>query len=538
MQWQEIRARYPQKWRLVEVINAHTQAGRRNYTTPREKAIDFVGGFGGWWFFNLTLFAANGLLLGLVARLTAAIPSETLQNFSTLGYILPCGIPLLAVQLVPQFVRQGRSRHTRTVGSDPQPGGGRALSLCPQPDDQRGRANADGSGSASSTMNLLDAPQSTQLVLRPGIIELNWGQPDPALLPVEAIRRAALAMLDQAGRDALSYGAAAGAGTLMACIRDRVKQTEGQTFSFDEIVITAGNSDALDQICTLFTQPGDVALVESPTYHLALRIMNDHALSLIPVPVDEAGLQVELLAAKVKELKGAGRRVRMLYTIPTYHNPTGVNLHADRRRALVELAAAEDFVIVEDDVYRELTYDGPSPASLWSIAPRGVVLRMGSFAKSLAPGLRLGWLNGSATQMSRIADSGLRDSGGGVNHFAAMVVASLCESGDFEEQVIYLQNAYRQRRDTLSDALAEFLPPDCSWTKPGGGFFIWVTLPEGMDAAEVLGRAEEAGMAFIPGVKFCLDGGGRRALRLAFSLYPPDQLAEAAQRLGKAIRPT
>jgi len=385
-------------------------------------------------------------------------------------------------------------------------------------------------------MYTLDTPQSTQLILRPGIIELNWGQPDPALLPVEPMRRASVAMLDQVGRDALSYGAAGGAGTLMACIRDRIKETEGQTLSFDEIVITAGNSDALDQICTLFTQPGDVALVESPTYHLALRIMNDHALSLVPVAVDEGGLQVEALAEKVRELKAAGDTVRLLYTIPTYHNPTGVNLRDDRRRALVELAAAEDFLIVEDDVYRELTYDGPPPASLWSIAPKGVVLRMGSFAKSLAPGLRLGWLNGSPEQMGRIADSGLRDSGGGVNHFAAMVVANLCESGDFDKQITYLQNAYRKRRDTLSDALAEYLPSNCSWTKPGGGFFIWVTLPEGSDAADVLGRAEEAGMAFLPGAKFCLDGGGRRALRLAFSLYPPDQLAEAARRLGKAIR--
>lgn len=385
-------------------------------------------------------------------------------------------------------------------------------------------------------MSMLDSPQSTQLVLRPGIIELNWGHPDPALLPVEAVSRAAAAMLGKMGGDALAYGAAGGAGPLMAWLRDRIKQTEGQTITLDEIVITAGNSDAVDQICTLFTSPGDVVMVESPTYHLALRIMNDHPLTLVSVPVDEQGLQVELLAQQVRGLKGQGKTVRMLYSIPTYHNPTGVCLSDGRRRALVELAMTEGFFIAEDDVYRELSYDSPAPASLWSIAPRGVVFRMGSFAKSLAPGLRLGWLNGSPEQMRRIADSGLRDSGGGVNHFAAMAVSELCAGGGFDKQVERFKAEYRQRRDTLLDALAEHLPAGCSWKKPGGGFFIWVTLPEDMDAAALAAKAEAAGMAYVPGVRFHLDGRGSNTLRLAFSLYPPGELAKAAGRLGEAIR--
>ena len=385
-------------------------------------------------------------------------------------------------------------------------------------------------------MRMLDIPQSTQLVLRPGFIELNWGQPDPALLPVEAVGRAAAAMLGKMGGDALSYGAASGAGPLLAWICDRIRQTEGQIVPLDEIVITAGNSDAVDQICTLFTRPGDVVLVESPTYHLALRIMNDHPVTLVPVPVDERGLQVDALAQTVQELKRQGRTVRLLYTIPTYHNPTGVCLSDDRRRALAALAAAEGFVIVEDDVYRELSYDGPAPASLWSLAPRGVVLRMGSFAKSLAPGLRLGWLNGSAEQMRRIADGGLRDSGGGINHFAAMAVGELCLSGDFDRQVDRFKSEYRRRRDALLEALAEHAPAGCGWTKPGGGFFIWLTLPEGLDAAALAPRAEAEGMTYIPGERFHLDGRGQNTLRLAFSLYPPEALAKAAERLGRAIR--
>ncbi|MQC24530.1 MAG: PLP-dependent aminotransferase family protein [Chloroflexi bacterium] len=383
---------------------------------------------------------------------------------------------------------------------------------------------------------MLDSPQTTQLQLRPGIIELNWGQPDPELLPKEAVSSAAAAVLARVGGDALSYGAAAGAGPLLAWLRAHIAQTEPQAVAADEIAITAGNSDAIDQVCTLFTQAGDVVLVESPSYHLALRIMRDHPLRLVPVATDEHGLQVELLAQTVRDLQRAGSNVRMLYTVPTFHNPTGVSLSAERRLALVQLAQQAGFFIVEDDVYRELHYDAPAPPALWTLAPRGTVLRLGSFAKSLAPGLRLGWINGSAQQVRRLVDGGLRDSGGGVNHLTAMVAGELCTTGGFELYVQRFRNAYRERRNALLAALSEQMPAGCSWLLPEGGFFVWVTLPAGLDATALLPHAEAAGMAFIPGANFHLDGRGSNTLRLAFSLYPPQELAHAAQRLGKAVR--
>ncbi|MDA1217167.1 MAG: PLP-dependent aminotransferase family protein [Chloroflexi bacterium] len=387
-----------------------------------------------------------------------------------------------------------------------------------------------------SKVSILDSPQTTQLQLRPGIIELNWGQPDPELLPKEAVSSAAAAVLARVGGDALSYGAAAGAGPLLAWLRAHIAQTEPQAVAADEIAITAGNSDAIDQVCTLFTQAGDVVLVESPSYHLALRIMRDHPLRLVPVATDEHGLQVELLAQTVRDLQRAGSNVRMLYTVPTFHNPTGVSLSAERRLALVQLAQQAGFFIVEDDVYRELHYDAPAPPALWTLAPRGTVLRLGSFAKSLAPGLRLGWINGSAQQVRRLVDGGLRDSGGGVNHLTAMVAGELCTTGGFELYVQRFRNAYRERRNALLAALSEQMPAGCSWLLPAGGFFVWVTLPAGLDATALLPHAEAAGMAFIPGANFHLDGRGSNTLRLAFSLYPPQELAHAAQRLGKAVR--
>jgi DNA-binding transcriptional MocR family regulator len=224
-----------------------------------------------------------------------------------------------------------------------------------------------------------------------------------------------------------------------------------------------------------------------------------------------------------------------LYTIPTFHNPTGISLSAERRAELVAVAAAEELLIIEDDVYRELSYDEPAPASLWSIAPTGTVIRLGSFAKSLAPGLRLGWVTGSAEHVQRIVGSGLRDSGGGVNHFASMVVATFCRTGQFEAQVARLRAEYRARRDALLTAVAAYLSPECAWTQPAGGYFLWITLPDGMNAQLLLPFAEAAGVSFVPGQRFFANGGGSRMLRLAFSLYDAEALREGAQRLGQAL---
>ena len=375
-----------------------------------------------------------------------------------------------------------------------------------------------------------------QLTHRPGIIDLGWGHPDPALLPVDAMRRGAAAALERHGPDALAYGVERGPGPLLAWLIERSARSEGRAPRPDEIMITGGASHALDQICTLFTRPGDTALVESPTYHLAVRVMRDHPLDLVPVPADEGGLRVDALAETVAALRRAGRPPRLLYTVPTFHNPTGACLAAERRRALAELAAAEGLLVVEDDVYRELAYDGPAPPSLWSLAAPGTVVRLGSFAKTLALGLRLGWLTADAAAVARITGGGLLDSGGGINHFTAMAVAALCEVGDFDAQVARLRAAYRERRDVLAASLREHLPPGCSLAVPGGGFFMWVGLPAGVDAGELLPRAEAAGVAYIPGARFHLDGRGASALRLAYSLYPPAELREAGRRLGGALK--
>lgn len=374
-----------------------------------------------------------------------------------------------------------------------------------------------------------------QAFLRPGLLELTWGHPDPALLPVAALRRAGVAALDQYGSDAMQYGHPAGPGPLLEWLAERIGRQEGRAPALDEIMTTGGISLGLDQLLTRLALPGDTVLVESPTYHLAVRILRDHQLKLVPVPSDADGLRLDALEQILARLQGEGTRPRALYLVPTFNNPTGRSLAGARRLALVKLAETEGLLIIEDDVYRELAYDGPAPASLWSLAAPGVVARLGSFSKSLGPGLRLGWMTGAAELVQSIVDGGLLDSGGGINHYTALVVAALCAAGDYDSHLVTLRDSYRARRDVLVAALRQHLPAGCRVRSPGGGFFVWVDLPKGVPSRAVLPHAEAAGMSFIPGANFHLDSGGQSSLRLALSLYPPADLAEAARRLGAAV---
>ena len=303
-----------------------------------------------------------------------------------------------------------------------------------------------------------------QIFERPGIIELSWGHPDLALLPVAAVGRASVAALDQYGPQAIQYGHPAGPGPLLEWLAERIGRHEGRAPAIDEIMTTGGISLGLDSLLSCIAVPGDSVLVESPTYHLAVRIMRDHRLNLVPVPGDQDGLSVDALVPILSQLKADGHPARALYLVPTFNNPTGRSLAPGRRQALVDLAAAEGLLIVEDDVYRELAYDGPAPASLWSLARPGVVARLGSFSKSLGPGLRLGWLTAGRELVTRLTDSGLLDSGGGINHYTALVVAVLCAAGDYDVNLQNLRHAYRERRDVLVAGLAQHLPPTrLSW---------------------------------------------------------------------------
>jgi len=379
-----------------------------------------------------------------------------------------------------------------------------------------------------------DAPLGQYVPVR-GVIDLAWGHPDPTLLPVQQLREATHRAMERHGPDILEYGSTAGSPPLIDFICARLAETDARAPSPDQVVITSGASQGLDLVATLLLKPGETVLLDVPTYHLAISIFGDHPVRLQAVPSDADGIVLDDLARVVAALRRDGERPRLLYSIPTFHNPTGRSVSLERRTALVAFAAEQGLLIAEDDTYRELSYDGPPPPSLWALDDAGAVVRIGSFAKSVAPGLRLGYVTATPEIATRMANGGLLDSGGGMNHFAATVLAEYAASGDYLRQVERFRDAYRLQRNRLLQGLATNLP-DATCVPPGGGFFVWVQLPPGLDVDALGSIAIEEGMAFLPARRFFLDGGeAPNALRMAFSMYPPEMLEEAIVRLGAAV---
>lgn len=372
----------------------------------------------------------------------------------------------------------------------------------------------------------------------PGALPFAYGHVDPALFPIEQLAEAAGEALAQHGQSALNYGAELGCGPLRDYLRSKLARDEGLALEPENLIITAGASGALDMALRLFTRPGDTVLVEAPSYHEALAVIRDYPVKLAAVPMDGDGLRVDALQRRLASLVGAGERPALLYTIPSFQNPSGVTLSAERRLQALELAYRHDLLIIEDDVYRDIYFEDPPPRSIFQMDTHGATIRLGSFSKILAPGLRVGWAVGTAAHVERMAACGLTRSGGGANPFAAYVAAVFCERGWLEPHIVGLRQAYRQRREVLLAALRATMPPDVAWTEPAGGFFVWLTLPEPLSAPEVLQRAQRLGITFLTGEPFFAKGHkeGRRHIRVPFSYLELGDLTRGMEILAEAIR--
>ena len=375
-----------------------------------------------------------------------------------------------------------------------------------------------------------------QYDLRPGIIEFRAGHPDLELMPAEGLIKATRMVLEREAPQALSYGAEQGPTCLIQQLSAWLERMEGEKPLPEQLMITGGASQALDMLCLLLTEPADVALVQSPTYHLALRVMRDHRLELVSIPGDGEGIQIDALTETIESLLRREKQPRLLYLVSTYGNPGGTTLNLQRREALADLARKYDLIVVEDDVYYQLWYDAPPPPSIYRLSASDSVIRLGSFSKILAPGLRLGWMHAPPNIIQRCTQSGALDSGGGLGHFTAHIVAAFIELGKLDAHVKTLRNQYQKRRDALVEALAVHLPESCHWIIPQGGFFVWLQLPGGVNSATFLQRAEDAGVSYVPGTAFFANKGGENYCRLNFTMVPFNELEEGAQRLGSALR--
>jgi 2-aminoadipate transaminase len=402
--------------------------------------------------------------------------------------------------------------------------------------------------------NGYDPLASVQAAGPPGTISFVYGLPDPESFPAEDLKYAMDSVLSERPRLALQYGPEQGYGPLIDFLRGKMARDEGLHLERPDIMLTGGSAQALDHLCTLFTRPGDIVLVEAPSYYQALQLLGDHDLRLVQIPTDDAGMQVEALADRVEALAPSGAawgknasRVRFLYTIPNFQNPGGITLAAGRRQAVLDLAERHDLLVVEDDVYRDLAYEGEVPPSFFALdvarssnqppsAGSQRVLRIGSFSKILAPGLRLGWLLGPRDRITRLIDSGLRVVGGGANPLVTNMLADYCRQGLLEPHIDRLRQIYRERRDIMLAALKASMPPGVRWTQPGGGFFVWVTLPEPLRAVEVAEEAREAGIMVLAGDPFFAETPTGQHLRLAFSYVTPEMIRAGIETLGQVLR--
>jgi len=370
----------------------------------------------------------------------------------------------------------------------------------------------------------------------PGTIPFVYGHPDPSLLPVEKIAQAAQQALRETGRLALQYGPEQGYGPLIDYLTGKMEGEEGLALTRAQMMLTAGAAQGLDMIARRFTRPGDLVVVEAPSYHEAIATLRDYPVEIRQVPCDEDGLRTALLAERLEGWAGEGRKPALLYVIPSFQNPSGATLSWPRRQELVELARRYGFWIVEDDVYRALHFDVPPPPSLFALSNGERVMQLGSFSKVLAPGLRLGWVMAPPDAIQHLVQSGLKGNEGGSNPLSCHVVNAFCQNGWLEPHIEHLRKAYLERCHTLLEALAAHMPEGVTWSRPAGGFFIWVRLPRPLLARVVLARAEAHQVTFAPGEAFFAEGGGETELRLPFSFVPPEQMAEGCAILGKVIR--
>lgn len=396
-----------------------------------------------------------------------------------------------------------------------------------------GWSTAGGQVTGSAIRELL------KLTEQPEFISFAGGLPAPECFPAEEIALASERVLAGQAARALQYGPTEGFPPLREFLAG-LMAARGLAVGTDEILVTSGSQQSLDLLAKLLVDIGDTIVVENPTYVGALQAFRPYQPRFATVAMDEQGLLPDALEATLAGLAAEGRAPAFLYTVATFQNPTGVTMTAARRAALLDIAERHDLRVVEDDPYGELRYSGEPlpPLAALDIARHGSprhVVYLSTFSKLLAPGLRVGWAAGPQVLLRRmaLAKQGLDLHTGSL---AQAIAFESCRDGLLERQIPRIRSIYGERRAAMLRTLEEAMPAGVSWTRPEGGMFLWITLPEGADATKLLARAVEQKVAFVPGTSFHANGGGANTLRLNFSYPPPARIEEGVRRLAAALR--
>jgi len=360
----------------------------------------------------------------------------------------------------------------------------------------------------------------------PGTINFSIGQPSANLLPVDLIGKASESFFDNAHPFELNYGELQGDQRFLESLAGFLTGGYGATVSSEELFVTGGSSQGLDLVSAVLARPGDTVLVEEPSFFLAFQIFRDHGLKIVGIPVDEDGFCIASLQRELATHKPA-----FLYTIPSYHNPGGHCTTETRRRQLIELAEEHDFLIVADEVYQLLSYNGAPPPAFATMDNRDSVVSLGSFSKILAPGLRLGWIQTSEHLRRQIMAGGFINSGGSVNHIVSHIVRQAIDNGSLHTHIRRIRDVYRGRVAVMDAALHEHFDGIAKWHRPDGGYFFWLQFDESVDTAPLQVKAPVLETGFEAGGAFSSKGRLKNHVRLCFAHYDEDDIREGIARM-------
>jgi 2-aminoadipate transaminase len=363
----------------------------------------------------------------------------------------------------------------------------------------------------------------------PDIVSFAGGFPDPETFPRERVATLLAEFAESGEVNAFQYAPTRGLAGTLDVLADRLEALEGRRPAEDQLVVTSGAIEALELVTKSFLDPGDLVVLEAPTYLGAIQAFRGFEAKLDAVPLDEQGLDVEELERRLR----GGERPKLLYTIPDHQNPAGVTLAADRREPLVDLARRYGFLVFEDVAYRELGFSGETLPSLWSIAP-DVVVQAGTTSKTFFPGVRLGWAVGPSAVVAKLVDA-KQNTDQCAGALGQRLFEESLRRGWIDEQLVRSRALYTRKSARLLATLERSMPAGTRWTRPDGGFFSWLTLPPGADSVELAPRAAEAGVGIVPGTLFFPDGRGADAVRLSFSLVDETLIDDGIERLASVL---
>jgi 2-aminoadipate transaminase len=368
---------------------------------------------------------------------------------------------------------------------------------------------------------------------RPEVISLAGGLPDTSTFPPDTFAAVAQRIASESCAKALQYGPTEGLEETKACIAE-VMAAEGMQVDHEDMLVTTGGQQVLDLVTKTLIDPGDVVVAEGPTYPGAVPVFTAYQADVVQIDMDADGMRVDLLEEALDRLDREGRRPKFVYTVPSFQNPAGVTMSEPRRRRLVELAHERELLVLEDNPYGLLRYEGDPPPPLLLLDGGVYVMYLGTFSKILSPGIRLGWVVAPPPVLEKI-NLGKQAADLCTSTLSQLMVQAYFAERHWRDYVDALTEIYRARRDTMLDALADHFPPQAEWTRPSGGMFIWATLPDFIDTTDLLARALQENVAFVPGEAAFLDGRGRGSMRLNFSGSDEEAIREGIRRIGEVV---